>query len=195
MYELVPTHTHSNKPGHTIFLTWSSIWEKEAGDRINPGPKTFLMDQYLPVWVQCTQEGCGKWRKLPPSIDLRHVKQNIVKCTDCSIPEDEVRGCVCLVSNMCSYHIVAEWNVSSRSSEMLYRPLSPHPQVVSMVRDPQWINTVSYTPLLRYSILAPLLSEYVPEGVGISPTTVHHVKVAMAKKQEEGKGQETGQCV
>ena len=59
-----------------------------------------------------------------------------------------------------------------------------------MVTDPQWINTVSYTPLLRYTILAPLLSEYVPEGVGISPTTVHHVKVAMAKRQEDINKQE-----
>lgn len=36
-----------------------------------------------------------------------------------------------------------------------------------------WIHTISYTPLLRYcDELASLLSEYFPEGVGISPTTV-----------------------
>lgn len=95
----------SNKPGHTIFTTWSSIWDREAGDRISPGPKTFLMDQYLPVWVQCTQEGCSKWRKLPPSIDLRHVRQDIVKCVDCSVPEDEVREnywTMGTLSSMCS---------------------------------------------------------------------------------------------
>ena len=50
----------------------------------------------------------------------------------------------------------------------------PHSQVVSMVMLPEWINTVSYIPLLRYSVLAPFLSEYIPDGVGISPTTVHH---------------------
>ena len=44
-----------------------------------------------------------------------------------------------------------------------------------MVQEPDWINTVSYTPLLRYSVLAPLLSEYFPDGVGISPSTVRHV--------------------
>lgn len=43
-----------------------------------------------------------------------------------------------------------------------------------MVMEPDWINTVSYTPLLRYSVLAPFLSEYIPDGVGISPTTVQH---------------------
>ena len=46
-------------------------------------------------------------------------------------------------------------------------------QVAVMARDPLWIYTLSYTPLLRYcDELASLLSEYFPEGVGISPTTV-----------------------
>lgn len=63
-----------------------------------------------------------------------------------------------------------------------------------MVKDPQWINTVNYTPLLRYTILAPMLSEYVPEGVGISPTTVHHVRVAVARRQEEIKNQSEKDC-
>lgn len=80
----------SNKPGHSIFQKWSSVWEQEAGDKIAPGPKAFLIDQYLPVWVQCTAASCRKWRKLPPSIDLHHVKQDIVKCSNCSIPQDEV---------------------------------------------------------------------------------------------------------
>ena len=85
------THTHhSNKPGNTLFLQWNSIWEQEAGDRVSAGAKMFLVDQYLPVWVQCTVEGCRKWRKLPPSIELHHVKQEIVRCSDCQRKEDEV---------------------------------------------------------------------------------------------------------
>ena len=43
-----------------------------------------------------------------------------------------------------------------------------------MVKTEEWINTVSYTPLLRFSFLAPLLSEYFPDGVGISPATIRH---------------------
>ena len=43
-----------------------------------------------------------------------------------------------------------------------------------MVKRDDWINTVSYTPMLRFSQLAPLLSEYFPDGVGISPATVRH---------------------
>ena len=59
-------------------------------------------------------------------------------------------------------------------------------KVVSMVKNPEWINTVSYIPLLRYSILSPLLSEYVPDGVGISPTTIHHVyRMNLLPKQQQ----------
>ena len=83
--------TNSNKPGNNVFLKWSQIWERESGDRVPVGPKAFLIDQYLPVWVRCTAETCRKWRKLPPSIDLRHVKQDIVKCSNCTYPQDDVR--------------------------------------------------------------------------------------------------------
>ena len=82
--------THSNKPGNTLYTQWCTVWEREAGDSIAAGPKMFLVDQYLPIWVQCTVEGCQKWRKLPPSIELHHVKQEIVRCSSCQQPEDEV---------------------------------------------------------------------------------------------------------
>lgn len=54
-----------------------------------------------------------------------------------------------------------------------------------MVMNPDWINTVNYTPLLRHSILTSLLSEYVPDGVGISPTTVHPMIVTMMNAQQQ----------
>ena len=47
-----------------------------------------------------------------------------------------------------------------------------------MVKKEEWINTVSYTPMLRFSLLAPLLSEYFPDGVGISPATIRHSSTA-----------------
>jgi hypothetical protein len=54
-----------------------------------------------------------------------------------------------------------------------------------MVMNSEWINTVSYTPLLRHTILTPLLSEYVPDGVGISPTTVHHMAITVVTSQQQ----------
>ena len=83
----------SNKPGNLVYNSWCTLWERESGERVTPGAKMFLVDQYLPVWVRCTLPECRKWRKLPPAIELHHVKQDIVKCSDCSRPEDEVGGC------------------------------------------------------------------------------------------------------
>jgi len=59
---------------------------------------------------------------------------------------------------------------------------------VTLVQQPEWINTVSYIPLLRYSVLASLLSEYVPDGVGISPTTLHVSKVFSQQQQQQLSG-------
>ena len=65
-------------------------------------------------------------------------------------------------------------------------------QVVSMVKLVEWINSVSYTPMLRYSLLAPLLSEYFPDGVGISPTTIRHS--GATRVRGEGEAAEKGEA-
>ena len=46
-------------------------------------------------------------------------------------------------------------------------------QHVTHVSSPYWITSLGYSPLLRFSTLAPLVTEYFPEGVGVSPTTVN----------------------
>ena len=69
-------------------------------------------------------------------------------------------------------------------------------QVVRMAKEMEWISTVSYIPMLRYSILSPLLSEYFPDGVGISPTTVKHVSrslVVQAMSESSGGGGQPGE--
>ncbi len=45
-------------------------------------------------------------------------------------------------------------------------------QLIDIAKDPLWVHSISYIPLLRYNEgLSSLLSEYFPEGVGISPLT------------------------
>ncbi|XP_019850257.1 PREDICTED: lysine-specific histone demethylase 1B-like [Amphimedon queenslandica] len=80
----------SHKPGHKLYEQWSSIWEREAGDTLPPRASQFMADMWLPIWVQCTNEGCGHWRKLPAHIELHHVKLDVVKCSDCSLDEDPI---------------------------------------------------------------------------------------------------------
>lgn len=55
---------------------------------------------------------------------------------------------------------------------------------MSLVQQTEWVNTLGYSPLLRYSVLASLLSEYMPEGVGISPTTLRANKPVMQQQQQ-----------
>ena len=61
------------------------------------------------------------------------------------------------------------------------------------------MNTLGYTPLLRHTLLTPLVKEYYPEGVGVSPTTVSQpegdqkksegtVEEEVKEKGEEEKG-------
>lgn len=59
---------------------------------------------------------------------------------------------------------------------------------MSLVQQSEWINTLGYSPLLRYSVLASLLSEYVPDGVGISPTTLHVTKTMQQQSLQLAKG-------
>ena len=73
-----------------------------------------------------------------------------------------------------------------------------------MVKLDEWVNTVSYTPMLRFSLLAPMLSEYFPDGVGLSPATIRHSGTnrkrgggAKTVKKEKSPGEEpvTGEGV
>ena len=93
--------SYSQKAGNKLYKQWCSIWEKEAGDKIPPRATQFMADMWLPVYVQCTDEKCLRWRKLPSHIELHHVKQDLVKCNDCSIPEDKVR--MLTMSNQCEW--------------------------------------------------------------------------------------------
>lgn len=63
---------------------------------------------------------------------------------------------------------------------------------MTLVQQSEWINTIGYSPLLRYSVLASLLSEYVPDGVGISPTTLHKSPDTLHKSPDTAKGGEGG---
>ncbi len=86
----VYNYIYSNKPGNKLFKQWSDIWLEQTSNQQSPKSSQFMADMWLPVWVQCTNSGCGRWRMLPPHIEVHQVKLDLVKCNDCSIPEDKV---------------------------------------------------------------------------------------------------------
>ena len=92
--------TSSNKPGHKVYRQWCTVWEKEYGGTVQPTARGFLADNFLPVWVQCTHKECRRWRKVPPQVELYQVKQDIVHCSNCDQPEDEVSNCIAMVTQI-----------------------------------------------------------------------------------------------
>jgi len=51
----------STKEGYKTYIKWKRTWSSHPKAEANV--KLFLVDQYLPFWVQCTC--CGRWRQLP----------------------------------------------------------------------------------------------------------------------------------
>ena len=79
----------SHNAGHSLYTEWSAKWQVDANTL--PNVKFYVTDEFLPYWVQCTQEGCSKWRRLPFGVELCRVDQNSIRCIDCSKPEEKVR--------------------------------------------------------------------------------------------------------
>jgi len=52
---------NSNKEGYKAFIKWKHAWSSNG--KVEANVKLFLVDRYLPFWVQCTT--CGRWRQLP----------------------------------------------------------------------------------------------------------------------------------
>ena len=56
---------------------------------------------------------------------------------------------------------------------------------MGVVSSPYWITTLGHTPLLRYTLVTPLVKEYFPEGVGVSPSTLRHIYRKMEEIQRQ----------
>jgi len=54
-------HVDSTKDGYKAYVRWKHTWSSNA--RVEANVKLFLVDKYLPFWVQCTS--CSQWRPLP----------------------------------------------------------------------------------------------------------------------------------
>jgi len=57
----VSVYVDSTKDGYKAYGRWKRTWSYNA--KVEANVKLFLVDQYLPFWVQCTS--CSRWRQLP----------------------------------------------------------------------------------------------------------------------------------
>lgn len=57
-------------------MEWKRVWSANA--RTEANLKTFLVDRYLPYWLQCNR--CSKWREVSRDIDVTPELIRMFKC-------------------------------------------------------------------------------------------------------------------
>ena len=127
MYVHVCSHVLcSHNAGHSLYTEWSAKWQVDANTL--PNVKFYVTDEFLPYWVQCTQEGCGKWRRLPFGVELCRVDQNSIRCIDCSKPEEKVRTYVCC--GACHWYSEFSTTATALSTKSFNPPQFPSTNII-----------------------------------------------------------------
>ncbi|XP_078584819.1 lysine-specific histone demethylase 2-like [Branchiostoma floridae x Branchiostoma japonicum] len=131
----------SYKDGYDIYTNWKRQWTSNG--KSEASIKAFIADQKIPYWVQCTRPNCGKWRQLSKDMDITLELQQRYVC------------------GMTATGIKSEKDLCS----------TPEDSRVELTREYHWLETLILPPLLKRSPAAPFLTEYYPDGVGLSPTS------------------------
>ena len=66
----------STKEGYKMYMKWKRIWSSNA--QVEANVRLFLVDRFLPFWVQCTI--CGQWRQLPKETSFNPELIRSYKC-------------------------------------------------------------------------------------------------------------------
>lgn len=112
------------------------------------------------------QQWCDLWSReanTPPNLKMFFVDQFMSYWVQCMLPQ-------CGKWRRLPRHV--ELHVVDLSTITCTDCDAPEDIHVTHVSSPYWITSLGYSPLLRFTTLAPLVTEYFPEGVGVSPTTV-----------------------
>ncbi|XP_071804678.1 lysine-specific histone demethylase 2-like [Asterias amurensis] len=132
----------SHRVGFERVSSWKREWS--CTGKTEPNLRSFMTDQQLPYWIQCTKAGCGKWRTLPRD---REISTEVIQQFTCSMGVTNTEDGV--ATDPCSL-------------DEDYR--------VQQTLSPEWLETLLFPPLLKNSPAAPFLSSYFPDGVGLSAT-------------------------
>lgn len=129
----------SHKDGYETYASWKRVWCTYG--RGDSNIHLFLCDQILPYWVQCSL--CAKWRQLSG---------------DASLLPDFIRNYMCGmtitgIKKMCQEDACNQ----------------PEDQRASLTRDFSWMKLLSCLSYMKSSPAWPFLTEYIPNGVGMSP--------------------------
>ncbi|XP_022088783.1 lysine-specific histone demethylase 1B-like [Acanthaster planci] len=132
---------------HRVGFEQVSRWKREwsCTGKTEPNLRTFMVDQLLPYWLQCSKPGCGKWRTLPRGHEIN---------------ADVIRQFTCTMGRKCEADD-GESTISCDEDEDIR---------VKQTLQPEWLETLLFPPLLKNSPAAPFLASYFPDGVGLSAT-------------------------
>jgi lysine-specific histone demethylase 1B len=133
----------------SLFANWKRHWQ--ANSRYIEGTmRTFVADQILPYWVECTRPDCRKWRQLGRSVEL--TPEYISKFT-CGV----------------IFYTGKSIHRSSKACDIPEDSRAIHIRN-DFASGGSWMSTLSFVPLLKTSPAALFLYEYYPDGVGLSPS-------------------------
>ncbi|KAJ8322400.1 hypothetical protein KUTeg_000050 [Tegillarca granosa] len=129
------------RSGYETYLAWKGLWSKYS--RTEASVRTYMADQVLPHWVQCTL--CNKWRQLSREATLM---PDFLKKFTCGMNASGVKKPGHNQSDACNY---------------------PEDQRIEYTWD-SFINQITSFSYMKSSPAWPFLTGYFPDGVGMSPT-------------------------
>ncbi|XP_070534432.1 lysine-specific histone demethylase 2-like [Ptychodera flava] len=130
----------SHKSGYRHFQMWKKQWVTNG--KSEPTIRAFMADVQLPYWIQCTKPDCRKWRQLGKDKGLT---PDLISRYQCGM-------------------------AATKNSRVITCSVQEDPRVDDVINYPDWLGSMTYTPLVKKSPAACFLGNYYPDGVGMSPT-------------------------
>lgn len=155
----------SAETGVDNYSEFVSQWNPDA---YNPATvMTFITEKLLPYWLKCKK--CQKWRKLQNS----HLKEaNLIERDLGEKDQAFVRNFTCSDGHLRTETVEKEKNgnfIKVKRTKLSHScDVEEEEEVRSLGL--QFIHSLSYAPLLKFSPVENLISGYYPDGVGQSVT-------------------------
>lgn len=148
----------SKHEGFDEYHEWKRAWmnnsKADSGFRCIAN---YMSERQLPYWVKCIQ--CDSWRQLGNQIELTH---------------ELINTYVCAMGNMNNTLDEQALGPDRRMPHVKYtchQITDPSVEAV-FASSTTWMASLNYSPFLKYSPAASLLTSYYPDGVGMSAVDI-----------------------
>lgn len=154
--------------GFEEYHEWKRAWMNNSkADSNFKNISNYISEKQLPYWVLCTK--CDRWRQLG----------NEVEATT-----DIIRTYVCSMGNMVNT-LGGEGDDTQpqRTPHIKYSCNQSNDKSVDIVlqESQSWMSNLNYAPFLKFSLAAPFLTSYYPDGVGMSAVDINNKQQMLNK--------------